>query len=174
MNPTGIRAALIAAVLCCATDATAHPAPFSYLDIAFRGGAIEGSLVVHVIDIAHELSVAPPDGVLDPAFLARERQRIFDVISSRMSLTTDRPLMIQWGSIEPMKEELALRLRYRIPDEHPGALAIDTNLFPYDPLHQTFVNVYEDARSASADDLQRRQHGILAPTTSGRRRARWR
>src|SRR4029434_6757108 len=28
---------------------------------------------------------------------------------------------------------------------HPGALAIDTNLFPYDPIHQTFINIYEDA-----------------------------
>ena len=44
-----------------------------------------------------------------------------------------------------MKEELALRLTYRIPNEHPGALAVDTNLFPYDPIHQTFINIYEDA-----------------------------
>jgi hypothetical protein len=145
MSPTGIRAALTAAVLCCAVHASAHPAPFSYLDIAFRGGAIEGSLVVHVIDIAHELSVAPPERVLDPEFLSRERQRILDVITPRISLTTDRALVIQWGTIEPMKEELALRLRYRIPDEHPGALTIDTNLFPYDPIHQTFINVYEEA-----------------------------
>ena len=79
MNPTGIRAALIAAVLCCATEASAHPAPFSYLDIAFRGGHIEGSLTVHVIDVAHEFSITPPERVLDPEFLTRERQRILDV-----------------------------------------------------------------------------------------------
>jgi len=144
MNPTGIRAALVAVVLCCAARASAHPAPFSYIDIAFRGGAIEGSLVVHVIDIAHELNLTPPEQVLDPALLARERQRILDIITSRISLATDRPLMIQWGSIEPMKEELALRLRYRIPNELPGALTIDTNLFPYDPIHQTFITIYED------------------------------
>ena len=144
MNPTGIRAVLVAVVLCCAARASAHPAPFSYIDIAFRGGAIEGSLVVHVIDIAHELNLTPPEQVLDPGLLARERQRIFDIITSRISLATDRPLMIQWGSIEPMKEEAALRLRYRIPNELPGALTIDTNLFPYDPIHQTFITIYED------------------------------
>ena len=60
------------------------------------------------------------------------------------SLKTDRPLTIQWGAILPMKDELALRLTYRIPNEHPGALVIDTNLFPYDPIHQTFINIYED------------------------------
>jgi hypothetical protein len=128
----------------CASDAAAHPAPFSYLDIAFRGGAIEGSLTVHAIDIAHELGVTPPERVLDAAFLMTERQKILDVIAPRISLSTDRPLSIQWGTIQPMKEELALRITYRIPGEQPGSLAIDTNLFPYDPIHQTFINVYED------------------------------
>jgi hypothetical protein len=75
-----------------------HPAPFSYLDIAFRGGNIEGSLTVHVIDIAHELNVTPPERVLDPEFLARERQRILDVLTPRISLSTDRPLTIEWGN----------------------------------------------------------------------------
>ena len=84
MNLTGSRAAVIALVLLCATQASAHPAPFSYLDIAFRGGSIEGSLTVHVIDIAHELNVSPPERVLDPEFLTRERQRILDVITPRI------------------------------------------------------------------------------------------
>jgi hypothetical protein len=158
MNLTGIRAAAVVAFCCFATHVSAHPAPFSYLDIAFRGGAIEGSLTVHVIDIAHELNVTPPERVLDPDFLTRERQRILAVITPRISLKTDRPLMIQWGTIQPMKEELALRLSYRIPNEHPGALEIDTNLFPYDPIHQTFINVYEDA------DL--RQQVIFNATTN--------
>ncbi|HKH72839.1 MAG TPA: HupE/UreJ family protein [Vicinamibacterales bacterium] len=131
-------------VLVCASKAAAHPAPFSYLDIAFRDGNIEGSLTVHVIDIAHELDVTPAERVLDPEFLTRERRRILDVLTPRISLTTDRPLTIEWGMLLPMKEELALRLMYRIPNEHPGSLTVDTNLFPYDPIHQTFINIYED------------------------------
>ena len=145
MNARTLRAVVTVLVLVCASDVAAHPAPFSYLDIAFRGGNIEGSLTVHVIDIAHELNVTPPERVLDPEFLMTERQRILDILTSRISLATDRPLTIQWGTILPMKEELALRLTYRIPNEHPGALAIDTNLFPYDPIHQTFINIYEDS-----------------------------
>src|SRR5262245_29007849 len=135
---------LVAAILlvACAKPASAHPAPFSYLDIVFRGGSIEGALVVHVIDIAHELGIMPAERVLDPELLSRERQRIFDLLTSRMSLATDRPLTPQWESIEPLKDELALRIKYRIPNEHPGSLAIDTNLFPYDPVHQTFINIY--------------------------------
>jgi len=140
-----LKAAVAAIVVLCAARASAHPAPFSYLDIAFRGGNIEGSLTVHVIDVAHDLEVAPPERVLDPGFLERERQRILDIITPRITLATDRPLRIEWGTITPMKEELALRIAYRIPDEHPGSLLVDTNLFPYDPIHQTFINVYEDA-----------------------------
>jgi hydrogenase/urease accessory protein HupE len=145
MNPRGWRpAAVVAFVLISSATASAHPAPFSYFDIAFRGGNIEGSLTVHVIDVAHDLMVTPPERVLDPDFLMRERQRILDVITPRITLATDRPLTMQWGAIQPMKEELALRIAYRIAGEHPGSLVVDTNLFPYDPIHQTFVNIYED------------------------------
>jgi hypothetical protein len=154
-----MRAAVTAIVLLCASNATAHPAPFSYLDIAFRGGNIEGSLTVHVIDIAHELNVTPPETVLDQEFLTRARQRILDLLTPRISLSTDRPLTIEWGAILPMKEELALRLMYRIPNEHPGSLAIDTNLFPYDPIHQTFINIYENT------DPSPRQQVIFNATT---------
>jgi hypothetical protein len=156
----GFRLGVALALLFCATQASAHPAPFSYLDIVFRGGSIEGSLVVHVIDVAHELGVTPPERVLEPELLERERQRIFDLLSQRIFLTTGRRLMPQWLNIEAQKEELALRLTYRIPNEHPGALEIDTNLFPYDPIHQTFVNVYEDT--------QLRQQIILNATSDPR------
>ena len=110
---------------------------------------------MHVIDIAHELNVALPERVLDPEFLMTERQRILDVLTPRISLAADRPLTIEWGTIQPMKEELALRLTYRILNEHPGSLAIDTNLFPHDPIHQTFINVYEARRSPPAGHFQR-------------------
>jgi hypothetical protein len=142
------RAAAVGLFLLCATQASAHPAPFSYLDIAFRGGNIEGALTIHVIDIAHDLNVMPPERVLDPVFLTRERQRILDIITPRVTLATDHPLAIQWGTFVPMKEELALRLMYRIPNEYPGSLVVDTNLFPYDPIHQTFINIYENADPA--------------------------
>ena len=144
MTPRSLAAA-VSLFLSCADPVSAHPAPFSYLDIVFRGGSIEGTLVVHVIDIAHELAVSPPERLLDEALIARERQRIFDILTTRISLTSDRRVTPQWESIELLRDDLALRLTYRIPNEHPGALAIDTNLFPYDPIHQTFINIYEDS-----------------------------
>ena len=70
-----------------------------------------------------------------------------------------------------LRDDAALRLRYRIPGEQPGALTIDTNLFPYDPVHQTFVNIYEQGDAAPAGDLQQLDR-TSTPTTWAPRRAR--
>jgi hydrogenase/urease accessory protein HupE len=129
--------------VCSVSVTSAHPAPFSYLDVVFKDGGIEGTLVVHVIDVAHELSVQP-EQVMDAAFATAQQHRIGEILASRLELRGDERLSIEWRGLEVMKEEQALRLRYRIPNVDFGALTIDTNLFPYDPLHQTFINVYEE------------------------------
>jgi hypothetical protein len=123
--------------------AAAHPAPFSYLDIVFGESGIEGSLVVHIIDVAHDLGITPVERLLDDALVQRERERIFALVAPRMVLRAGGRLTPQWQSLEVLKDELALRFRYTIPDVSTGALTIDTDLFPYDPIHQTFVNIYE-------------------------------
>jgi len=144
MRRSGVLAAV--ALLALGADVWAHPAPFSYLDIVFRDGAIEGSLTVHIIDVAHELGISPPDKLLDESLIERERQRIGEILAPRIMLRSDRRLTVQWQSIQLMRDELALRLKYRIPNEQPGALTVDTHLFPYDPIHQTFVNIYDNRK----------------------------
>ena len=127
-----------------AAPAWAHPAPFSYLDVVFRNGGIEGTLVIHVIDAAHDLGITPFERLMDNAVAEANRQKIADLLTPRLMLRTDRRLTIQWTSLEVLREDMALRLKYRIAAEPTGSMAIDTNLFPYDPLHQTFINIYED------------------------------
>ena len=139
--------ALVIAGLCAllgASRADAHPAPFSYLDIVFTDEGIDGSLVIHLIDLAHDLGITPVDRLLDDARVQAERQRMFDLVASRMVLRAGNRLAPQWQSAELLREDTAIRLRYRIPGAVPGALTIDTDLFPYDPVHQTFVNIYEE------------------------------
>src|SRR5581483_3607163 len=51
-------------------DARAHPVPFSYLDLRIQPDAIDGSLVVHMFDAAHDLQVDPPERLLDARFAA--------------------------------------------------------------------------------------------------------
>jgi hypothetical protein len=125
------------------SPAAAHPAPFSYLDIVIRDGGIDGTLVVHVIDVAYELGVDPPDRLLAPGAIEPLLGRIGLIIAPRMRLDAGRRLEPVWLGVEPLPDDQALRLRFTIPGEPPGSLDIDTDLFPYDPQHQTFVNVYE-------------------------------
>src|SRR4051812_13285257 len=103
--------------------ADAHPAPFSYLDIVFRDGGIEGTLVIHVIDAAHGLSVTPVDRLLDPSELAARRNALTTMLARRMTLRTNRLLTPTWTEVEPVREDMAIKLRFRIPNERPGALA---------------------------------------------------
>jgi hydrogenase/urease accessory protein HupE len=146
MRPSSPLTSLLVATLLVgawAGPAAAHPAPFSYLDIVFKGGAIDGTLVMHAIDVAHELGITPSERLLDAAVVVPLRDRIAAVLTPRMRLRSNRPLSPRWLSIEPLPDSQQLRMRFTIPGEESGSLTIDTNLFPYDPNHQTFINVYE-------------------------------
>jgi hypothetical protein len=134
MNRT-IRAALMAAVvatlLAVPRPAAAHPSPFSYLDVVFRNGGIEGTLVVHVIDAAHELAITPAERLLDNDVAERTREQLGAILKPRLTLRSDdRRLDLQWISLEVLRDDAALRLKYRIANEQPGALTVLTRLFP--------------------------------------------
>jgi hypothetical protein len=163
-----VLAAALVAVALWGVQVAAHPAPFSYLDIVFRDGGIEGTLVVHVIDVAHELGV-PPERVMESAFVESQRQRIGEILAPRLDLRTDRRLSMEWQSLELLRDDQALRLRYRIPGAEPGALTVDTNLFPYDPIHQTFINIYEnsDLRQQVIFNAETDAHTYYLGTTQG-------
>ena len=55
------RALIAIALLLCAAPASAHPAPFSYLDLHLNANGVSGTLVVHDLDAAHDLGVANAD-----------------------------------------------------------------------------------------------------------------
>ena len=154
-----LLAALVMSVLS-VRPAAAHPAPFSYLDIVYRNGGIDGTLVIHTIDAAHELKISTPDTLLDPSVLAAQRDALTAILARRILLKGGQPLIPMWTGAEPMRAEQALRLRFRIDGAQPGALTIDTDLFPYDPQHQTFINIYEAGAAPSAADFQTRRQRI--------------
>jgi hypothetical protein len=51
---------------------------------------------------------------------------------------------LEWGGIEVVADRQSLRLAFSIAGSRPGRLGIDALIFPYDPVHQTFINLYED------------------------------
>src|SRR5918994_2960659 len=125
--------------------AAAHPAPFSYLDLHVRDSRIEGSATLHVIDVAHDLGMANARDLLDPTVTQRERARVIALVSSRLSLRSGGEAhTIEWGRLEPAPERDAVRLLFRATGAMGGSISVRARLFAYDPLHQTFLNVYED------------------------------
>jgi HupE/UreJ protein len=145
------KVALLVALLAAPPLASAHPAPFSYLDLRIGSDVIEGTLVVHIIDAAHDLGIDPPEKLLDRSVAYGNLDRLTALVTQRMLLVpsgvggrADQPLMIQWGDVDMIPERQGLQLHFRIHTPRPATLGIHALMFPYDRLHQTFVNVYED------------------------------
>ena len=140
-----IAAVLAAGLLACAKPALAHPVPFSYLDVQVQKSALDVSLVVHIFDLAHDLQIAPPERLLEPAVVAEREGAIRALLTPRVELDADgRRLTPEWSPPEILRERQSLRLhlRYAVAAA-PGVVTVNTVMFPYDPQHQTFVNMYE-------------------------------
>src|SRR5688572_17440931 len=148
------RLALAALVTIGAPSAAgAHPVPFSYLDVRIDRNVVNVGLVVHMFDVAHDLNLAPPEELLKADVVGPRTAAIVAMLGPRFSLAADgRPLTPRWA---PTADVLADRqsLRFEIQYELPapaGRLLITAAMFPYDPVHQTFVNVYEGAALTQA------------------------
>jgi hypothetical protein len=162
--------ALLCALLGFSSPAAAHPAPFSYVDLVIGDQAIDGSLVVHIYDVAHDLNITPQEQLLDAAFLEANRVAIGALLSPRLNVRAGGALLVpEWTGAEPLPGQQAIRLRFRLAAVRPGSLALQPSLFPYDPLHQSFVNVYEDSelRQQFVFSIQGGPRTYYAGTTQG-------
>ena len=125
-----------------------------------------GTLTVHVFDAAHELSIDPPDRLLDAAVAAGRASALQALLTSRLSIDAGGdPLQIVWGALDVLPDKQSLRLPFVVrpgsdrgqppspprgyggpgTGVRPSMIRLKVGLFPYDPKHQTFVNVYEDS-----------------------------
>jgi hydrogenase/urease accessory protein HupE len=140
----------VVAVLCAAAPApaTAHPAPFSFVDVRLAAGTLDVTVVAHVWDVAYEFDLDDPALVLDPDILRPRGERLGAIIGERLQLTVDgrRLEWSGWSEPEILAERQSVRLRAQRPlGDGVGAVVVSAELFPYDPNHQTFLNIYEDA-----------------------------
>jgi hypothetical protein len=146
-----VRTASVAAVVCFAAlasapAASAHPAPFSFLDVRLEGARLEGWLTVHDLDAAHELGLADAAPLLQPETAARYGPALAAILTKRLRLAIDgEPAAVTLSNLTPVPDRQAVRFTWTATTRgRPGRVAVDASLFPYDPMHQTFVNVYED------------------------------
>jgi hypothetical protein len=165
------RTLLVLAVLLAPARAFAHPAPFSYLDLYIDGSGVKGTLVVHDLDAAHDLGVANADSLLDPAEAARYRDALIALLAPRLGLNLDgQPATFTWGGIDVVPDRQSLRLSFTVSEARPGHIAIRAHLFPYDPIHQTFINIYEDTalKLQLILDAQHQDADYYSGSTQGR------
>jgi hydrogenase/urease accessory protein HupE len=139
-----LSAFVIAVALSGPRPAVAHPVPFSYLDLRLRSDAVEGALVVHIEDAAHELEFEPLE-LLDSDFAARQSAALANLLAARFTVSADgRALAPQWSEVKVLTGRRSVKLPFRLAlGGRPGRLDVSAHMFPYDPRHQTFVNIYE-------------------------------
>ncbi len=137
---------MLLTVLTISGPAQAHPAPFSYADVELHEQHIEGTLSVHTIDVAHELGIEEPRTLLDERVLALQYSDIKAVLKDRLVFKNadGEVIPLRFRDISAAAVDDALLLRFRSDMAPPPSLVVDAHLFPYDPAHQTFVNIYEE------------------------------
>lgn len=140
-----------------APRASAHPVPFSYLDVRIEPGAIELTLVAHMYDVAHELGL-DPNQVLDPSVLLPQGDAVLVLLRERLEIAVGGQPLTEgtWSAAEVLPDRQSLRWHARyVTTSAPGSVTVTASLFPYDPAHQTFVNFYEGSALTSQAILDR-------------------
>lgn len=148
---------VLAALVLTAPRAAAHPVPFSYLDVRLEGTRIEGTLVLHAFDLAHDLQLDRPERILESA-VVRERIAAIDaMMGARLHIDVDgQACPPAWGAWDVLPDKQSIRLHFTCAPAGPaGVVRISASIFPYDPVHQTFVNVYEGSALRSQAMLDR-------------------
>jgi hydrogenase/urease accessory protein HupE len=133
--------------------AAAHPVPFSFLDVHLEPEAVDVTLVAHIFDLAHDLNVTSADELLKADVVASRAGAMAAMLAPRFSLAADGRLLSGTVSappeILPERQSVKFQFRYQL-ERDPGVLRITAAMFPYDPNHQTFVNVYEGSALTQA------------------------
>ncbi|HEY6816711.1 MAG TPA: HupE/UreJ family protein [Croceibacterium sp.] len=139
-----LRCCAILAALLLAAPAAAHPVPFSYVELDVHDGAVDGRIRMHLVDLAPVLGITDPQALLDPAVREANRSRIERYLAARIAFERGGIRRAEWEAMAVVDANEAIELTFTIPGEPEGALTLDTDLFPADPNHQTFVTIYED------------------------------
>ena len=128
-----------------AAPASAHPAPFSYVDVRLNGANVELTVAVHEFDVAHDLGVADASRLLNVSELARYGPALVELLKDRLQIWVGgQRLTGTWSPAVALADRQAIQLRVRYDAKGPPpSITIAARLFPYDPVHQTFVNVHE-------------------------------
>lgn len=127
-------------------SAWAHPVPFSYMDLKLQPDGIDGTLVVHSYDLAHELKVPQPAMLLDHDIVEGRQSEMTALLAPRIHIGNWRARDIEWGIAVPLAERKSILFPFHLSGKVPGKLTVSGEVMPYDPTHQTFVNIFDGGK----------------------------
>ena len=157
------------AVMC--VPVYAHPVPFSYVDLEVNAGRIELSVVAHTFDLANDLKIQPPERLLDADTLAAYKGAIAKLVEDRLRISPDGIRRSwAWSAPEPVADRQSVRIRASQALGQPaGRVDVAALMFPYDPQHKTFLNVYENGTLTAQAilDKDRRSFEYFSGTRQG-------
>ena len=150
--------ALILAVLASSLGthaARSHTEPYSHLELRLEPDGWHGTLVAHVVDLAHEAGIAHPESLLEAAVVERDREPLERMLAAHLIVLVDGDtLRPEWRSFEIVRDRRSVAFAWTAPQRgHPRAVQVEGPLFPYDPPHETYVNLYRDGRLVLQDLL---------------------
>ena len=128
--------------------AFAHDEPTSFLDLRPGPDGIAATLIASATDFAHDLPAIEPAMLLDPAVATAQRAALAAIVQARLQITAGgAPLIADLRTITtaPGKRDLHLEFHYAW-SAAPASFTVQSRLFPYDPRHRTFLNIYENGQ----------------------------
>lgn len=165
----------VGAVLCFLGPAIhAHNLPLSRVDLRAGPHGLTATIEAPAIDLAHDLPDVTPDLLLTPAGAAAQKNKLVAILATRLILEADAETLVAAPlEITPLIEQRDVRLRLHFDwSQPPSRLRIRCLLFPYDPRHKTFLDIYRedklerqfifDNNSTQIDYVATAQQGTLA------------
>ncbi|MBA3386069.1 MAG: HupE/UreJ family protein [Chthoniobacterales bacterium] len=130
------------------TPASAHTLPLSHVELRVVDAGIDATIDAPAIDVAHDLPEVTSDILLTSTGIDQQKEIVAAILSSRLILEADgERLTAELLGMEPVADQKDIRLRLRFAwTKPPENLRVNCRLFPYDPRHKTFLDIYRSNR----------------------------
>ncbi len=148
--------------------ATAHDEPTSFIDLRMNAIGMEVSITASTTDLANGLPDVEPDMLLQQETIAARREELARLILSKLKISGGaNDLLLEPREMTPIAEKRDLHLvLHHAWNGAPETLRVTGLLFPYDPRHRTFLNIYSGEEILRQEILTQESTSIEFRTNS--------
>ena len=164
MSRTGLAALALIWMLGLWGAAAAHAISFSHVDLTLRTTRTEVTAQLPIVALLQEDPTSLPSGVGEGALRAKAlspqvQAALARLLTTRLHIASGaKPLPLTVTGVRPSGDDIAITA---LAPADPGALEVQANLFPTDPLHKIFVNVWRGGDLAGQYALDRQDPGFV-------------